>query len=154
MRPFPLWPVECRYREVVIASRLFAAASVLVLGAALASCSSSSGQPSAEEQACSARSALQSSWGTFTNDVRDLNFGAAKDDLATVQTAFDALVSAQQDLSAEKRDQIQPDLDTLRSSLSALQESTSLSDINADLASARAAIDSALAETKRSADCS
>jgi outer membrane murein-binding lipoprotein Lpp len=109
--------------------RWFLVAVVAVVGMA-AGCSD---DPSAEEQVCDARSELRDALDQVATDVKAANFGDASDDLSQVGEAYDGLVSAVDDLAQEQRDALAPQVDALKSDITALTDAQSLDDLRTGL---------------------
>lgn len=125
-----------------------------VLAVALSSACSDDAGPTAEEQVCDAASEVRTSLRTVVDDVREADFGAAKDALPAVGSALDDLGAAAQDLGEERRSDVEPDLQAAQDALGSLTSANSLADISAALTSARTSIESAIDTAGRSADCS
>lgn len=124
------------------------AASLLVAG-----CSSEE-SASPEEQVCSARAQVQSSVDQVKQDFTDGNFGQAKDDLAQVGTDLEALVTAQKGLAQDKRDQVEPMVTELKSTLSSLSSASSLADLGATLDTALTQLSDVLSTIGTTVECS
>src|SRR5689334_23205013 len=73
-------------------------ALTVVFVAVLTACGDDSGGSNAQDQACNARSDLRSAVNDVVTDVRNGNFGAAKDGVSDIGNAFDELQSSLQDL--------------------------------------------------------
>ena len=91
-------------------------------------------EPSAEEQVCDARTELRDSLDQVATDVTSANFGDASDDLTQVREAFDGLTAAVDDLAQEERDELSPQVDALKSDITALTDAQSLDEVQTGLA--------------------
>jgi hypothetical protein len=88
---------------------------------------------STTDQVCDARSALRDSVDAVTSDISEGNLGDARDALPEVRDSYDDLVSAVDDLSEEERAALEPEVDSLRASIEALPDSSSLEDLGSGL---------------------
>ncbi len=123
---------------------------------ALAGCSSSSGSSGGqtEAQVCAARATLSTSYQAMVADVKALNFGKAKDDLAAVKTAAADLGTAVQRLAAEKKVALQPEVTALTQTLQGLSEATTAAELGAGLDTAKAQFTTLLDSAATAASCS
>jgi hypothetical protein len=109
---------------------------------------------SATDQVCDARTSLRDSVETVTGDISDGNFGDAQDALPDVRDSYDELVSSLEDLTDEQRADIQPTVDSLRSTIEALPEAGSLEDLGSDLESVTSDVQSIYDSITQSLECS
>jgi hypothetical protein len=109
---------------------------------------------SATDQVCDARTSLRDSVETVTGDISDGNFGDAQDALPDVRDSYDELVSSLEDLTDEQRADIQPTVDSLRSTIEGLPEAGSLEDLGSDLESVTSDVQSIYDSITQSLECS
>jgi hypothetical protein len=122
-------PLDCsqaKMRNKRLATALvMAALSVGALGA----CGSS--QPSAAAQVCTDRTNLSKAVDSVITDLKNLNFGKAKDGLSNVNDAFDQLKKSASKLKSEEAKALAPQIDALSSDLQDLKNVRSLTDLEA-----------------------
>jgi hypothetical protein len=123
-----------RQRSDAKRSALAALASLSLAALILAACGSTS--PSASQQVCNERSQLNSAVSTVGTDLRSGNLSKAKDDLPAVHQAFNMLKNSVQQLAGEQREALTPQIDTLKSTVSGLKYSDSLTSLTAGISSA------------------
>ena len=102
--------------------------SVLSVGA-LGACGSS--QSSAAAQVCTDRTNLTKAVDGVVTDLKNLNFGKAKDGLSSVNDAFDQLKKSASKLKSEEAKALAPQIDALNSDLQDLKNVRSLTDLQA-----------------------
>src|SRR5262249_27013745 len=95
-------------------------AVVVLLGCAACSSnkSSSSSTNTASQQVCDARSEFSSAVSKVGDDLRSFNLGDARSDAQTVQSTFSTLMDAVNHLTQQQRQQLQPQIDQIKSDLS------------------------------------
>jgi predicted nucleic acid-binding Zn-ribbon protein len=108
---------------------------------------------SAKDQTCKARSDLSSAMNKVVDDVKDGNFGEARDDLSSVQSAASNLQTSAQNLAQDQRSEIQPDIDELQATMQSLSSATSLQDLQSTIDSAKGSIDQITSDVKNTLDC-
>lgn len=126
--------------------------SVVVL-ALLTACGDSDSNAAAEEQVCSAQSALSASVDQVAEDLKSLNLGQARDDWQTVQDDAAELSAAVQELASDRRDEIQPQVDELRSTVSSVTDATSLEELGSTLDTAEQQLSQIVTTITTSLDC-
>ena len=126
--------------------------SVVVL-ALLTACGDSDSNAAAEEQVCSAQSALSASVDQVAEDLKSLNLGQARDDWQTVQDDAAELSAAVQELASDRRDEIQPEVDELRSTVSSVTDATSLEELGSTLDTAEQQLSQIVTTITTSLDC-
>lgn len=109
--------------------------------------------PGAQSAVCDARTNLQSSFQAMADDIQAGNFGDAKTQLATVTTSLATLTAAQQGLAQEKKDQIKPKLEAIRTTLVSVGAATSLAQAGAILDTAKAQMTDLVDTVGTSAEC-
>ncbi len=107
----------------------------------LGGCGGSS-ESAAADKVCSARTDLHNSIDSVKTDVSNLNFGKAKDGLANVKTSFDNLVKASKQLKGEEAKKLQPQIDSLKTSIDNLTNVSSLSELTSSLGTVSSQIQS------------
>jgi predicted nucleic acid-binding Zn-ribbon protein len=107
----------------------------------LGGCGGSS-ESAAAANVCSARTDLHNSIDTVKTDVSNLNFGKAKDGLANVQKSFDNLVKSANQLKGEEKKTLQPQIDSLKTSIENLTNVSSLSQLTSSLSTISSQIQS------------
>ena len=90
---------------------------------------------------CAARQDLHASIEAVFEDLSDADIDAARDGLADVQDAVDAVGEAREELTAEQRTTIEPLIDEVRSGLESLGSASSIEEFGAGLDQAGSAID-------------
>jgi hypothetical protein len=99
--------------------------AVVVLSG-LAACgsskSTSSSTNSASQQVCQARSDFSSAVSKVGDDLRSFNLGDARSDAETVQSTFSTLIDAFNKLTQQQRQQLQPQIDQVKSDLSSFSD--------------------------------
>jgi hypothetical protein len=99
---------------------------------ALAGCGGgSSGQSTATAQVCADRASLHKAVEGVVTDLKDLNFGKAKEGLSSVNDAFDKLKKSASELKSEQAKALAPQIDALKTSLQDLKNVGSLSELRA-----------------------
>lgn len=96
---------------------------------ALGACGSS--QSSAVAQVCTDRTNLSKAVDSVATDLKNLNFGKAKDGLSNVNDAFNELQKSVQKLKSEEQKTLAPQIDQLKSDLADLKNVRSLTDLQA-----------------------
>jgi outer membrane murein-binding lipoprotein Lpp len=119
----------------------------------LAGCGGSSA-PTAADKVCSARTDLHNAVDTVKTDVKNLNFGKAKDELANVKKAFDNLVQAAKGLKGEEAKKLQPKIDSLKTSIENLTNVSSLTELQSSLSSISSQVQSMYTEITNTLKCS
>lgn len=133
---------------------LLAGAAALLGVSMLTACSDTSEtEPTAEERACSARSQLSDDYDALVADLKSANFGDASDQLAVIGDDLDEVSAAVEDLSAEKRDAVQPLVDDLKTTVGSLQDSTTLVELQTGLTTAGQQFTEILDTLVDQADC-
>lgn len=137
-------------RTVLVPSVLVAV--MAVVGAA---CGSSGGSSASSQQdaVCKDASTLQSSIDKLVTDVKNGNFGNAKDQVTTVQFDFGSLRSSMKSLASSKKQTVQNDIDSVKKTLDGLQSATSLSDIQGTLSKAKSQITDSLDSLSKTLKC-
>jgi outer membrane murein-binding lipoprotein Lpp len=107
-------------------------AAVAISVALLGGCGGSSNE-AAVKQVCNARTELRNSVETVKTEIKDLNFGKAKDDLANVKKSFDNLVQEAKKLRGQEAKTLQPKIDSLKTSIEDLTNVSSLSELSTSL---------------------
>ena len=129
---------------------------VVALSGIAAGCGGDDGQ-TAEEQAqqaaCNDFDALQTEVETLIDDVTNANFGDAEDQLATVESAFGALVESAKKLGREKQQTVQRELDKVQSTLSDLTSLGNLADIGDTLATAESRLEGVVSTVTDTLSC-
>lgn len=127
--------------------------AILITACSSSGSSQSPSQSSADEQLCAARTNVQTSFQKVTDDLKALNFGQAKDDVAAAKTALDELSNARDNLNDATKAKIEPDIAALRSAVESVQSATSASEAAAAVAAAKAAFNSALQSIGDAVNC-
>ena len=129
---------------------------VVALSGIAAGCGGDDGQ-TAEEQAqqavCNDADALQKEVETLIDDVTNANFGDAEDQLATVESAFGALVESAKELGREKQQTVQDQLDKVQRTLSDLTSLENLADIGDTLATAESRLEGVVSTVTDTLSC-
>ena len=124
-----------------------------VIGAGLLAGRGGSGE-SAADKVCSARTDLHNAVNTVKTDVKNLNFGKAKDELANVKKSFDNLVQAAKGLKGEEAKKLQPEIDSLKTSIENLTNVSSLTELESSLSSISSQVQSMYTEITNTLKCS
>ena len=140
-----------RRRWLGATSTLAVPASMSLAVFLLAACGST---PSAADQVCSDRSQVTSAISSLANDLRSGNFTKAKDDVSAVRSALESLSQSVDQLATEQRQAISPQIDNLKSTISGLKSSDSLSSLTTGLNSARSQLQSIGQQIGNSLNCS
>jgi len=131
--------------------------AVALLGVVGAGCGSSGGSSSSasskQDAVCKDASTLQSSLDTLVNDVKNGNFGNAKDQVKTVQSDFESLRSSAKSLASAKKQTVQSDIDSVKKTLDGLQSASSLSDIQSTLTTAKTQIKDSVDSLTKTLKC-
>src|SRR4051812_18079334 len=122
----------------------------LIAGLSLLGCSSKS---SAADRVCDARADLRTSLSKAVDDVKAGNFGQARDEVADARTAFDDLTKAASDLKGETAQEVQPQVDQLRASVSQLTDVTSLAQLSGQVQSILDEAGNVIGKISDSLDC-
>ena len=109
--------------------------------------------PGAQAAVCDARTNLQSSFQKVADDVQAGNLGDAKTSLAAVTANLATLVAAQQGLAQDKKDQIKPKLDAIKSTLISVGSANSMAEAGAILDTAKAQMTDLVDTVGTSAGC-
>jgi uncharacterized phage infection (PIP) family protein YhgE len=110
-------------------------AGAAVAGMVLAGCSSSStssfheSAATATQNVCQSRSELSDTVSVVVSNVQAGNFGTAKDELVAVRRAFKDLHKNVSQLKTEQKNALTPKVNQLKSSISDLKNSKSLSEL-------------------------
>ena len=126
-------------------------AAVAVSAGLLGGCGGSS--QSAADKVCSARTDLRNSIDTVKTDVSNLNFGKAKDGLANVKQSFDNLVKSANQLKGEEAKTLQPQIDSLKTSIENLTDVSSFSELTSSLGTISSQIQSLYTEITNTLKC-
>jgi predicted nucleic acid-binding Zn-ribbon protein len=86
-------------------------------------------------------------------DLKSLNLGQARDDWQTVQDDAAELSAAVQELASDRRDEIQPQVDELRSTVSSVTDATSLEELGSTLDTAEQQLSQIVTTITTSLDC-
>lgn len=122
-----------------------------LVGCLLVACGSS---PSAAQQVCSDRANLKSAMTTVVENVRAGKFTAAKNDVPAVKDAFNSLRQSAENLQSQQAQALQPQVDTLKSTLTNLGNAKSLSELRTGLESASTQVQSISNEIVSTLNCS
>jgi outer membrane murein-binding lipoprotein Lpp len=125
-----------------------------VIGAGLLAGCGGSGESAAADKVCSARTDLHNAVNTVKTDVKNLNFGKAKDELANVKKSFDNLVQAAKGLKGEEAKKLQPEIDSLKTSIENLTNVSSLTELESSLSSISSQVQSMYTEITNTLKCS
>ena len=128
-------------------------AAVAISAGLLAGCGGS-GETAAADKVCSARTDLHNAVDTVKTDVKNLNFGKAKDELANVKKSFDNLVQAAKGLKGEEAKKLQPQIDSLKTSIDNLTNVSSLTELQSSLSSISSQVQSMYTEITNTLKCS
>jgi outer membrane murein-binding lipoprotein Lpp len=128
-------------------------AVVAISAGLLAGCGGSSGSAAADK-VCSARTDFHNAVDMVKTDVKNLNFGKAKDELANVKKSFDNLVQAAKGLKGEEAKKLQPQIDSLKTSIENLTNVSSLSGLQSSLSSISSQVQSIYTEITNTLKCS
>ncbi len=128
-------------------------AAVAISAGLLAGCGGS-GETAAADKVCSARTDLHNAVDTVKTDVKNLNFGKAKDELANVKKSFDNLVQAAKGLKGEEAKKLQPQIDSLKTSIENITNVTSLTELQSSLSSVSSQVQSLYTEITNTLKCS
>ena len=128
-------------------------AAVAISAGLLASCGGS-GESAAAQKVCSARTDLHNSVDTVKTDLKNLNFGKAKDELSNVKKSFDNLVQAAKGLKGEEAQKLQPQIDSLKTSIENLTNVSSLTELQSSLSSVSSQVQSLYTEITDTLKCS
>jgi hypothetical protein len=109
--------------------------------------------PGAQAAVCDARTNLQSSFQKVADDLQAGNLGDAKTSLAAVTANLATLVAAQQGLAQDKKDQIKPKLDAIKSTLISVGSANSMAEAGAILDTAKAQMTDLVDTVGTSAGC-
>jgi uncharacterized protein (DUF3084 family) len=119
----------------------------------LGACGGTSANQKAVDQVCSARTDLHNSIDTVKTDVKNLNFGKAKDELANVQKAYNNLVQSAKKLKTEEANALEPKIDSLKTSIHNLTNVSSLSELQSSLGTVSTQIQSLYTEITNTLKC-
>jgi uncharacterized protein (DUF3084 family) len=119
----------------------------------LGACGGTSASQKAVDQVCSAGTDLHNSIDTVKTDVKNLNFGKAKDELANVQKAFNNVVQSAKKLKAEQAKALEPKIDSLKTSVHNLTSVSSLSELQSGLSTVSTQIQSLYTEITSTLKC-
>jgi len=128
-------------------------AAVAISAGLLAGCGGS-GESAAAQKVCSARTDLHNSVDTVKTDLKNLNFGKAKDELSNVKKSFDNLVQAAKGLKGEEAQKLQPQIDSLKTSIENLTNVSSLTELQSSLSSVSSQVQSLYTEITDTLKCS
>jgi len=129
-------------------------AALAVSAGLLGACGGSSASAEAAKQVCQARTNLHNAVDTVKTDVRNLNFGKAKDELANVKKAFDNLVQEAKKLKTEEAKVLEPKIDSLKTGIENLTNVSSLSELETSLSTISSQIQSLYTEITNTLHCS
>ena len=113
-----------------------------------------SGQSAAAEKVCAARTDLHNAVDTVKTDLKNFNFGKAKDELANVKKSFDNLVQSAKGLRGEEAKKLQPQIDSLKSGIESLTNVSSLTELESSLSTIGSQIQSIYTEITNTLKCS
>jgi gas vesicle protein len=125
--PPPLDSLPGKMKNKRLATALAAAA---LSAGALGACGGSS-QSAAVAQVCTDRANLAKAVDGVATDLKELNFGQAKDGLSKVSGSFDQLKKSVSKLKSEEQKALAPEIDQLKSDIQDLKNVRSLSDFQA-----------------------
>jgi len=112
----------------------------------------SSNSKNASDQVCDARSDFSNAVSKVADDLRSLNLGQARTDADAVRSTFDKLVDSLKQLTEEQRDQLQPQIDKVKSDVSSFSDVGSVDEIRSMLDSTqsdvRAVVDAIQSDLK------
>jgi outer membrane murein-binding lipoprotein Lpp len=128
--------------------------AVVAISAGLLAGCGGSGETAAADKVCSARTDLHNAVDTVKTDVKNFNFGKAKDELANVKKSFDNLVQAAKGLKGEEAKKLQPQIDSLKTSIENLTNVTSLTELQSSLTSISSQVQSLYTEITNTLKCS
>ena len=125
--------------------------ALTLVGCLLVACGSS---PSAAQQVCSDRANLKSAMATVVENLRAGKFSAAKNDVPVVKDALNSLKESAKNLQSQQAQALQPQVDTLKSTLANLENAKSLSELRTGLESASSQVQSISNEIVSALNCS
>ena len=111
--------------------------AVLTVGLMAGCTASGTVGSAAEEEVCSAKAALVASVQKVADDVKAVNLGQAHTDWKTVKADAAALGQAVQRLAEEKKAQLAPQVEALKTTLATVTDATSLPELEATLQTAK-----------------
>ena len=127
------------------------ASSALLAGAVLLGACGD--DESAGDRVCEDRSDVRDGLSELVDDVAAGNFGEAQDELSDVEEDLRELQDSFSDLSAEEREQLQPEIDELESQVRALGDAESMDDLSAGADDVVSTLDSILGQIGDSLSC-
>jgi predicted nucleic acid-binding Zn-ribbon protein len=127
--------------------------AVAFVGSLMAACSSNP-TPSASQEVCNDRAQLQNTASTVIDDLRSGNFSKARDDMPAVRDAVNSLSQSAQQLKSEESHSLGPQIDNLKTTITNLMNSTSLSDLRAGFNSLKTQLQSISNQISQSLRCS
>jgi outer membrane murein-binding lipoprotein Lpp len=128
-------------------------AAVAISVGLLGGCGGTS-QTTAVEKVCTDRTDLHNAIDTVKTDLKNLNFGKAKDELPNVKKAFDNLVQSAKDLKGEEAKKLQPQIDSLKTNIDNLTNVSSLSELQSSLSTISPQIQSIYTDITNTLKCS
>ncbi len=128
VKPATRKPRTVRPRTIKRASASLAVAAISI--GLLGACGGTS-EATATQHVCSARADLHTAVDNVVTQLKSLNFGQAKDDLANVNKAFDDLRKSVNELASDQKKTLSPQVDALKEDLANLKNVSSLSELSA-----------------------
>jgi hypothetical protein len=128
-------------------------AGIVLALAVLAGAACGSDSKSASQRVCDARKDLSGAVAKVSDDVKAGNFGAAKDGLAEVTSAFSDLTTAYSKLSDQQRSDLQQQVDKLKTDARALTDATDKEQLSSALDTVKADLDGLLSSIGKDLSC-
>jgi predicted nucleic acid-binding Zn-ribbon protein len=124
---------------------------LVILVAAVAACSSDS--KSASEQVCESRSEFSSAVSKVGDDLKSANFGEARSNASSVQSTFSDLVDSFNKLTQEQRQQLQPQVDKVKSDVSSFSDVRNLDQLQTSIDTTQSDVQAVLDQIQKSLSC-
>jgi len=121
---------------------------ILVAGAA---CSGDS--KSASQQVCESRSDFSSAVSKVGDDLKSANFGEARSNASSVQSTFSDLVDSFNKLTQEQRQQLQPQVDKVKSDVSSFSDVRTLDQLQTSIDTTQSDVQAVLDQIQKSLSC-
>lgn len=91
----------------------------------------------AAQKVCDERETLASDYDVFVDDLSSGNLGDARDQLVVVKEDLEDVAAAVKELAAEKRDAVQPQVDSLMETVASLADAGSLEELRSGFETAK-----------------
>lgn len=129
--------------------------AVVAIAVSLAACSSGStpSSQSLQDAVCADARDLKASIDQLVDDVKNGNFGDAKEQVSKVKSDFEALQSSGKDLASSKRAAIRKDLDSVKRTLNGLTSASDLDGVRSTLDQAQSQLRDVVSSIADTLDC-